>query len=502
MALLGTALRAAVTEAEFEAMKKEMHEMRMQINGMSASATPVVSQLDKALAAQCVSNETVKSSVGRLTMGGMLQVWYYAFERDNRGLFDNPGAGIVDHNQAVDISSFQIRRAELNMAMDIHENFTAYMMVDFARESDAFGGSFPQLAGSNQGFVKAGLDNKIGAPAGSVPRILQDAVINMHGIIPHHDITVGQFLPYFSSEDFNPNGWLDFVERSWIGNFYPRDIGACLHGSWWGDGGGGPYCGAGNSGRFQYWLTAFNGATTYLDAGTQNHSDDNNSKDFLATAMVHPLWDDCWGHLELGGSWGFGKHGNRDLNHAIEDINNNAANGPFLNGKFPSTGHRYSGWIDYKPGGGAKGLWVKGEYGHMKDRTENVNSTTGLFDPAGNGPPVFYEPFPVQGYYAAIGYNFGKSAMADCIPCWTKGFEPCFRFQRYDQTWVQDPARIEQTLRFATTQYTFGLNYFIKGHNCKVQANYDLVKDPRGDSFYRFHHVRNDFFSMNFQVMW
>ena len=61
---------------------------------------------------------------------------------------------------------------------------------------------------------------------------------------------------------------------------------------------------------------------------------------------------------------------------------------------------------------------------------------------------------------------------------------------------------MEQVQKFATSQYTFGLNYFVKGHNCKIQANYDAVHDPRGPSFYPFHHVRNDFFSMNFQVMW
>ncbi|HLX63334.1 MAG TPA: porin, partial [Planctomycetota bacterium] len=223
-----TALHAAVSDAEFDAMKQEMQEMRKKMNGMEQNAMPVMSDVDHALAAQCLTNECATSAVGKLKIGGLVQVWYYAIERDTQGLFSSPGNGVVDHNIAVSQNSFAIRRAELNFTMDIHEYVTAYVMGDLARESDIFRGTFAQLGGGNQGFVKTGLDNKVGAPLGAAPAILQDAVINLHGVIPHHDITVGQMLPYFSQEDFNPNGWLDFVERSWIGNFYPRDDGAVL----------------------------------------------------------------------------------------------------------------------------------------------------------------------------------------------------------------------------------------------------------------------------------
>jgi hypothetical protein len=83
-----------------------------------------------------------------------------------------------------------------------------------------------------------------------------------------------------------------------------------------------------------------------------------------------------------------------------------------------------------------------------------------------------------------------------------KGFEPALRAQRFSNVWLQNQGTPYKVSTFNTTQYTAGLNYYIKGHNAKIQANYDIVRDPRGDSFYRFHHVKNDFFSMNFQVMW
>lgn len=497
-------VHAEISMAEFEAMKKEMSDMRMQMNGMHGQEMPVMSSVDTMLTGQTAPNQAVTTGIGKLKIGGLLQVWYYAAERDTQGLFSNSTAGVVDHNIAVSGNSFQVRRAEVNFTMDIHENVTAYIMTDFAREADAFRGQFMQLAGSNQGFVKAGIDNKIGAPVGSAPAILQDAVINFHGIVPHHDLSVGQMLPYFSQEDFNPNGWLDFVERSWIGNFYPRDTGAVLHGAWWCDGGGGPYEGAGNSGRIQYWLSAFNSPGYYQDGATQDHADDNASKDFLGRLMVRPLWSDCWGHLELSGAAGFGKHGSTPLNQAVTDINGvGDANGnPFLNGAHKTTGQRYSGYAEYRPGDFLSGLWLKGEYAWVKDSTANVPGTTGLFDPAGNGPPDHYEPFVTTGFYVSAGYDLGASKM-HCIPCWAKGFEFDVRYQRYTNVWTQNEATPYKVSTYATKQGTAGINYAIRGHHdCKIQANYDIVEDPRGPADFQFHQVHNNVFSMNFQVMW
>jgi hypothetical protein len=502
-----TTVRAEVSLAEFEAMKKEMADMRQQMNGMKGADMPVVSEVDTMLAPQCVKDQPVTTNVGKMKLGGLIQEWYYATERDTKGLFNNPSAGITDYNIKASQNTFQVRRAELNWSMDIHENITGYVMGDFAREQDAFRGTFEQLSGSNQGFVKAGLNTKLGAPAGAAPAILQDAIINVHDLLPHHDITIGQMLPYFNQEDFNPNGWLDFVERSWIGNFYPRDIGVVLHGAWWCDDPKGQvaYEGAGNPGRLQYWLCAFNSPGYYQDGATQDTADDNASKDFLGRLMIRPIWNDCFGKWEISGAGGFGEHGSKPLNQAVEALN---AAGATLTGAHKTCGQRWSAYTEYHTGCFAQGLWFKAEYAWVKDSTANVPDgsgtagVTGLFNAPGNAPPDHYEPFVTTGMYASAGYNFGNVGYKDCLPCWAKSFELDVRYQHYTNVWTQNPSVAYKVNTYATDQGTFGVNYYIKGHSAKIQMNYDIVRDPEGNADFKFHAVKNDVFSMNFQVMW
>jgi hypothetical protein len=189
------------------------------------------------------------------------------------------------------------------------------------------------------------------------------------------------------------------------------------------------------------------------------------------------------------------------LNQEI-GVLNAAAAAPYLTGTPTTYGHRYEGYLEYKPGDWATGLWFKGEYAWIKDSTANVPGTTGLFDPAGNGPPTFYQPFVTEGYYASVGYDLG-AAKGDWIPCWAKNFEFDARYQRYSNVWMQSEGNPNEVLTFFTKQETLGVNYAIKGHhNAKIQANYDFIQNPTGNASYHFHQVQNDVFSMNFQVMW
>ena len=53
-------------------------------------------------------------------------------------------------------------------------------------------------------------------------------------------------------------------------------------------------------------------------------------------------------------------------------------------------------------------------------------------------------------------------------------------------------------------EYTAGLNYYLKGHNAKIQINYNIVNEESGvsRSFRQVREVRNDNLVVNFQVAW
>jgi len=78
--------------------------------------------------------------------------------------------------------------------------------------------------------------------------------------------------------------------------------------------------------------------------------------------------------------------------------------------------------------------------------------------------------------------------------------EFAFRYEVYENVSTEDLVIPDShTDQFKTQAYTFGLNYFIKGHDAKIQANYIIVDDPsspkRGIA-----EVDNNVFVLNFQV--
>ena len=515
LSVLARGANAADVRSDIELMKKEIEDLRKNIGEKSLhDATPISSDTSCKVLDNCsCGNAPVKTKSGKLTLGGLVQVWYYAPQHDSRALFDSPVTGIVDSNEAVS-NTFRVRRAELTTVMDIHENVTAFVMTDFAREI----GGFPSVP-SNQGFKSAnnispelattGITGRTGAiaavqsGAGGVPNILQDALINFHGFIPHHDFTVGQYLPTFSEEDFGPNGQLDFVERSFIGNIFARDLGATIHGTWWCSDDGkyaGPYCGAGSPGRFQYWFSAFNGAGNYLQSGgqSQNRADDNNDKDFLATLLVRPLWNqETWGSLELGSSGGFGRHGAEGVLDPI------ATPLDGLNRK-EVMATRYSNWMRYQPGGCAKGLWFKGETSWIRDR----NAPGTVIDLlAGDADGTGFQTNPntthVFGFYTSVGYKFSDSPWFNCgcNNSWLKPFEFDFRYEQFDNVMIASAVNNADTNVYETKVATPGVNYYIKGHNAKIQLNYNFVRNPEGPAYAKFHNVKGDNLVINFQVM-
>jgi hypothetical protein len=498
------------TREDIDALKKELAELRKTAD----RNTPIPpGSTSRIIENRYGPNAPVTTRSGKLTLGGLLQVWYYAPQKDTNALFASQSTGIADTNEAVN-NTFRIRRAELTTVLDIHENVTGYVMVDFAREINGFpavptsqglktaNNLSPEFAAANGVPGSTGAIAAVQHGSGSVPNLLQDALINYHGLIPHHDFTVGQYLTTFSQEDFWPNGMLDFVERSFIGNIFARESGLTVHGTWWDSGNGkyaGPYCGAGSPGRVQYWLSVFDGAGNYLQTGgqSQNRADDNNDKDLLGTLMIRPVWkQETWGSLDLGASGGFGRHGGAGGPDPIA----NPVNGLNRQEVFA---HRLASWARYEPGGPVKGLWLKGEASWIKDRNA-PNTVIDLLgnDADGTGFQTNPRPQSVFGFYSSIGYKLGESIWAgNCGDAWWKPLEFCFRYEQFDNLYIADLVRNSGTNVYETKVATPGINYYIKGHNAKLQLNYNFVRNPEGPAAAKFHNVKGDNFVMNFQVM-
>ena len=519
------ASRAAdATQAEIDALQKDIETLRKQLRDSQAGG--VRSTVETAMTNKFGPQASVTTRYGKLTMGGLIQVWYYGIQHDHRGLFDNPGGAtaIFDSNDALDNNSFRVRYAELSFKTEIHENISAYVMIDPAREAT----SFPDLPQQQGLFKRANqvapeFDNANGPGlgdttsiasvqqgSGAVPRMLQDAYINYHGVIPHHDFTIGQFLPRFGEEGVRSDGQLDFAERSFVGKLGNiRDLGIQAHGSWF------EGCDSDEGdGRLQYWLGAFDGAGNYYESAgqQQNRADDNNQKDFLGAIMVRPLWNnntcdacDHWGRMELGAAVEAGTHGKSGHLDPINDPVN-GLNRPL------TSANRVDAYASYEAGGAARGLWVRGEWMRIHDRNApgtvvdltgaggtdmgNIGSGSGLAQSDGR-------PFSSQGFYAAIGYKLSDSKFAGCsMPGWLQPFEFDFRFDTFQNVEVADPANPQKTRVFRTQIYTGGINYYIKGHNAKIQANCNFLVNPVGDpnTGITFHNVKNDNFIISFQV--
>ncbi|MBI3830844.1 MAG: hypothetical protein HY291_15090 [Planctomycetes bacterium] len=411
--------------------------------------------------------------------------------------------------------SFTIRRAELHFTMDITENVTGKIMIDPSRPL-AGRPAFPTNVGLfSTGGVTAAASADVKSPAfNSGFKLFQDAFINYHGVVPHHDFTVGQYKPYIGDEGIASSAALDFCERSMLGQLGDkRDLGITAHGTWWDD-------------RFQYWLGGFDATGDYFfsrGGDFQNRVDDNDAKDFAWRFIVRPLWkNEKWGSLEIGASGEFGRHG--------ESGGVRGPNSPTLDGLDiqKNWAKKYGAWASYRPGGPVKGWWLKGEWAWQEDRLApgSVKAITTAAPPAatGNGfatatAYAFPNPVHASGFYISTGYKISDSVFKDSAPGWLKNFEFAFRYEEFQNILVADlvdPNR--HTDVFATDVWTGGINYYIKGNNAKIQINYNVVDNPdAGATVTRgktgalgtatgpqrnFRAVNNNNLIVNFQVAW
>ena len=110
--VLPVAVHAAdATQAEIDKLKKDVEDLRRKLSGSSSTVSKT--SVDKALDSKYGPNSTVSTRNGKLTISGMVQVWYQAVQNDNRGMFDNvAGTGVFDTNEHADNDTFRIRRTE------------------------------------------------------------------------------------------------------------------------------------------------------------------------------------------------------------------------------------------------------------------------------------------------------------------------------------------------------------------------------------------------------
>jgi phosphate-selective porin len=481
---VGSASAFEVSKEEWDAMKNEISELRKKQSAPIKQSDVVI---DKKLG----PNASVTTKAGKLTISGLVQVWYYSVENHNTALFEDKDVNnISDTGEAVDNDSFQVRRTELKFTVDITNNIKAEVMIDPAREAQ----SFPNFTygDATSGVIKRGVNANVANVQGGVgaaPRMLQDAFIEYHKFVPHHDFKIGQFKPQFGEEGIRSSSQLDFIERSFIGKIGDaRDTGFTVTGKWRDD-------------RIQYNLGIFNGAGNYHGSGgqQQNRSDDNDEKDFVFRVLGRPVWKhETWGNLELGGSVQFGTHGESGVNNPVD----NAPNGLNRN---ESDAIRWNAWASYMPGGRARGFWMRGEWSSFKDRHVQ-GSVIDLLeqDIDGNGTQDNGKPFKTQGWYFAAGYKIADGVFCQDVPEWFKWWEFALRYDVFENVHVADLVNPAHTDVFKTQVYTGGINYYIKNHNAKIMLNYNVVDNPDGNdnagnrNFQK--HVDNNNIMLAFQV--
>ena len=502
-----------------EDLKKEVEKLRKEIAQKDSGKGAAIGQVDRMVAGKYGPNTPVSTRNGKLQIGGLIQVWYQSVQNDTRGVFvpagannldptdldaggtGNPGFTAPETNETADNDTFRIRRTELRFTMDIHENVTAFVLLDPTREHNVSYLPLPTFPSHNERFKDPVANVSFGSAIR--PQVLQDAYINYHGVVPHHDFTIGQFKPPAGEEAWRNSGQLEFVERAMVtGINNVRDIGVMMHGTWLDD-------------RVQYWVGAFNGpdGTVLTDPEIVeggNRSDDNDAKDLAWRIAGRPVWNkEAWyGRLELGYHRTDGYRGES----SPMNVANNDVDTPINGFNSPKTAiNRQGAWIWYRPGAQVKGWWLRGEWGSGHDRYSFFRSPTTALALGGSGFGTQLRPTPVtaQGCYFGTGYKMSDTIFAESLKSgggikrFLHDLEFAFRYEVYQNIATEDLSQPDRhTDLFKTQAYTAGVNYYLKGHDAKIQANYIWVDEPGDGNLDRgIREMRNNVFVVSFQVM-
>ncbi len=497
--------------AQVHDLKLEVEKLRKEIAARELPKDTPIGKTDAATARHYGPAARASTKAGKLHVGGLVQTWYQSVQNDRVGIVKPADGNVLEFaetNETFDNDTFRIRRAELRFQLDLHENISVRLMLDPARESNAQFLPLPTFPIHNASFDNAALlQSGGGLQAGNtiIPQLLQDAYILYHGVVPHHDFTLGQFKPPAGEEAWRDNAALEFVERAMatqIGNH--RDIGVMAHGAWFDD-------------RLQYWAGVFNGPSGAVLSSPElaeggNRSDDNDEKDISWRILGRPVWDACawYGRLELGYARTDGIHGESGQAFDV-DISINGLN------RQRTDINRQAAWLHYRPGALARGAWLRGEWGSARDRLGPAHfgsPPTSLLQ-TGLGVSTLFpinqlNPVPVTlaGWYAAAGYRLSESRFAERLRGGGRcaralhDMEFAVRYETFENIAAEDLVQADRhTDIFRTQAYTAGVNYYLRGNNAKLQANYIWVDEPSDGNAQRgLREIRNNVFAVNFQV--
>ena len=492
-------------------MRAEIEQLRKELAEKKDLVKDVETKIDSRFGPNSPAFLKSDDPAIKLVISGLVQIWYQSIQNDNRGITKsattfNPDAIIgAESNEGNDNDTFRIRRTELRFSFDVTKSISAYFMIDPARAHNPSFYPLPTLPRHNTLSSNFPL-LQTGQITDNVPRLLQDAYVNIFDVLPNHFFTIGQFKPPSGFEASRSTDSLDFVERAMVSGINNvRDLGVGISGLWL-------------EGRLRYELGLFNGPTgtvlsdpEIVEAG--NRSDDNDEKDFAWRIIYQPIWDaqKWYGRLELGYTRTDGIHGESGQEFD-PDFSLNAIN------LSRTSIWRQGAWAWYRPGGPVRGWWFRGEWGAGHDRYGAGALTSllgiGSVDLGQDGPRGGNgftqgnpEPVTVGGWYFATGYKMSDSRFADKLKEGGKlsqallNLEFLFRYETYQNVAMEDLVRSDrETDQFKTQVWTFGVNYFMMKHNSKIQANYMWVNDPSsGNEARGLREVRNDVFVVNFQ---
>lgn len=536
LATAASTARAAGVD-EYAGLQDEIRDLRSRLEAKRADKveTGPIGRAGAMVGEKYGPNAAVTTKTGALTFGGLVQVWWYTIQNDNRDF----NAPFGDPNEFFDNDSYRIRRAELKFSLDITPDITGVIMIDPTGGDEA--NTFPSVP-TNQGVVGKGFFGGVPGPidpdelntidpvlgttlleaalandplaVGGIARrrmqtgfvranrVLQDAYINYHpGFMKNHEILVGQFKPPMGEEGNRNSGQLDFVERAMINQFSnQRDLGIMVRGWWFGSNA--------NNAILTYWIGGFNSPGSFHNsfASQQNRSDDNDAKDIAWKLRIRPFWGkETWGSLEFGYSRQDGVHGEAGKGFTTDGVTVT----PTVDGLSIQETHanRQYLWAFYAPLGPVRGWWMRGEWARINDRPPPFGGVLAL--------QVAPQPYKREGFYAATGYRMAHSIFADDLKegGWLKKMlhdvEFTYRYEQFANIVVEDLVNLSRTDDFSTEVQTVGLNVYWKGYNSRTQLNYMFVREPTagfhpGNAITgpRLRDVNNDMFIISHQVQW